>query len=148
MAKKEKILLVDDDVDLVETLRLILESNGYDVVVANDAAAALERADAERPDLILLDVMMPNATEGFGVLWKLRQNTEQYFREVPVIMATAIQERTGLRFHAEGDLLKAGDSLPAQAFLDKPLDPKLLLQTVQEVLTAAWRERTAHSDRR
>jgi len=140
MAKREKILVVDDDADLVDTLRLVLESSGYSVVTACDAESGQSQVEVERPDLILLDVMMPNSTEGFNLLWKLRQHAEQYFREVPVIMVTAIQDRTGLRFHAEGDHLKAGDSLPAQAFLDKPLDPNVLLQTVQEVLTAAWRK--------
>ena len=148
MADREKILLVDDDVDLVETLRLILESNGYTVVAAHDAAAGFELVGSERPDLILLDVMMPNATEGFGVLWKLRQSSEKYFRSVPVIMVTSIQERTGLRFRAEDDGFKPGDVLPAQAFLDKPVDPAVLLQTVQEVLTAAWRGRPAATEAR
>jgi len=140
MAKREKILVVDDDADLVETLRLVLESNGYSVVAAYDAESGQRQIEAERPDLVLLDVMMPDATQGFNLLWRLRQHPEHYFREVPVIMITAIQERTGLLFHAEGDHLKGGDSLPAQAFLDKPLDPNLLLQTVQEVLTTAWRK--------
>jgi len=140
MAKREKILLVDDDADLIETLRLVLESSGYSVVTAWDADSGLRQVEAEKPDLILLDVMMPDSTEGFNLLWKLRQGAEQYFREVPVIMVTAIQERTGLRFHSERDPLKPGELVPAQAFLEKPIDPSLLLQTVQEVLTAAWRK--------
>ncbi len=140
MAKREKILLVDDDADLVETLRLVLESNGYTVVAAHDAVSGLQQIGAERPDLILLDVMMPESTEGFSLLWKLRQSDEQYRRDVPVIMMTAIQERTGLRFHPEQDPHKPGELVPAQAFLDKPVDPALLLQMVQEVLTTAWRK--------
>jgi len=142
MAKREKILLVDDDVDLVKALRLVLEKNGYTVVVAHDAESGLTKADAERPDLILLDVMMPDSTEGFGYIWKLRQRGEPYFHDVPIIMLTAIQERTGLLFYPESaaGTFKAGERVPVQAFLDKPIDPARLLKSVQEVLTAAWRK--------
>ena len=142
MAKREKLLLVDDDVDLVDALRLVLENNGYTVVVAHDAESGLTKADAERPDLILLDVMMPDSTEGFGYIWKLRQRGEPYFQNVPIIMLTAIQERTGLLFYPESaaGTFKAGERVPVQAFLDKPIDPARLLKSVQEVLTAAWRK--------
>jgi CheY-like chemotaxis protein len=142
MAKREKILLVDDDVDLVDALRLVLENNGYTVVVAQDAESGLTKADAERPDLILLDVMMPDSTEGFGYIWKLRQRGEPYFQNVPIIMLTAIQERTGLLFYPESaeGTFKAGERVPVQEFLDKPIDPARLLKSVQEVLTAAWRK--------
>ena len=142
MAKREKILLVDDDVDLVDALRLVLENNGYTVVVAQDAESGLTKADAERPDLILLDVMMPDSTEGFGYIWKLRQRGEPYFQNVPIIMLTAIQERPGLLFYPESadGTFKAGERVPVQEFLDKPIDPARLLKSVQEVLTAAWRK--------
>ncbi|MFI5167499.1 MAG: PleD family two-component system response regulator [Thermoanaerobaculales bacterium] len=142
MSKREKLLLVDDDIDLVAALRLILEKDGYTVVAAHDAESGLARADAERPDLILLDVMMPNATEGFRFIWKLRAGPEPYFQRVPIIMLTAIQERTGLRFYPETSdgPFKAGEPVPVQDFLDKPIDPAKLLDRVQSVLTAAWRK--------
>lgn len=142
MTKREKLLLVDDDIDLVATLRLILEKNGYTVVAAHDADSGLAKAVAERPDLILLDVMMPSATEGFRFIWKLRERGEPYFQSVPVIMLTAIQERTGLRFYPETSdgPFKAGERVPVQDFLDKPIDPAQLLERVQAVLTAAWRK--------
>ena len=142
MSKSEKVLLVDDDVDLVETLRLVLETKGYTVVTAHDAVSGLARADAERPDLILLDVMMPSSTEGFGVVWKLRHREEAYFQDVPIIMLTAIQERTGLSFYKEGPegTFRTREEVPVQGFLDKPVDPALLLETVQSALTTAWRK--------
>jgi len=142
MTTAEKILLVDDDVDLVETLRTVLEAAGYRVVAAHDAEQGYAQVGAERPDLILLDVMMPAATEGFRLIWQLRNRPEQYFRTVPIIMLTAIHERTGLRFYPESvdGAFKEGEHVPVQDFLDKPVEPALLLEKVRAALTAAWRK--------
>jgi CheY-like chemotaxis protein len=136
---RAKILTVDDDRDLVETLRIVLESGGYEMVAAYDAEAGLEKVQSERPDLVLLDVMMPNATEGFHFVWRLRQLGGEYFSNVPVIMLTAIHERTDLRFYPEsGDgTYKAGEFLPVQDFLDKPVEPSRLLERVERVLSAS-----------
>jgi CheY-like chemotaxis protein len=142
MSEVPKILVVDDDVDLVETIRLVLESKGYQVVGANDAQQALEKTASERPDLILLDIMMPHGTEGFHFVWKLRQQEEDYFRSVPIIVLSAIHEKTDLRFYPDsGDATyKAGEYLPVQDFVDKPVDPGQLLERVEKVL-AAWQKK-------
>ncbi len=142
MAAKETILIVEDDLDLVETLRLTLEGAGYAVRAAHGPETGLERADADRPDLILLDVMMPNSTEGFQFIWRLRQRPEEYFRKVPVIMLTAVTERTGLRFYpaSEGGGYPAGQPVPVQDFIDKPVDPDRLLERVSKALVTAWRK--------
>ncbi len=136
---KPKVLTVDDDRDLVEVLCLVLESGGYDVLAAFDGASGLAKVQAERPDLILLDVMMPTSTEGFHFVWKLRQLEGDYFRNVPVVMLTAIHERTDLRFYPESDdgTYRAGEFLPVQGFLDKPIEPAQLLQRVQSALSAS-----------
>jgi DNA-binding response OmpR family regulator len=131
--------MVDDDRDLVAAVRLILEARGFDVSAAYDAGSGMARAEAERPDLILLDVMMPNATEGFHFVWRLRQHGEAYFQRVPIIMLTAIHEKTALRFYPDsGDgTYRAGEYLPIQAFVDKPVDPGVLVARVEAVLAAA-----------
>ncbi|MCJ7441530.1 MAG: response regulator [Thermoanaerobaculaceae bacterium] len=136
---KVKILTVDDDRDLVEALRIVLESGGYDVVAAHDAETGLEKVRSERPDLVLLDVMMPSATEGFHFVWKLRNLEGEYYRAVPVILLTAIHEKTELRFYPDsGDgTYKAGEYLPVQDFVDKPVEPKDLLERVERVLSAS-----------
>ncbi len=133
---RAKVLTVDDDRDLVEALRIVLESGGYEAVAAYDAEEGLEKARSEKPDLILLDVMMPSATEGFHFVWKLRNLEGEYFRTVPVILLTAIHEKTELRFYPEsGDgTYKAGEYLPVQDFVDKPVDPRDLLARVERVL--------------
>jgi CheY-like chemotaxis protein len=136
---KVKILTVDDDRDLVEALRIVLESGGYEVVAAYDAETGLEKVRSERPDLVLLDVMMPSATEGFHFVWKLRNLEGEYFRAVPVIVLTAIHEKTELRFYPDsGDgTYRAGEYLPVQDFVDKPVEPKDLLERVERVLSAS-----------
>jgi CheY-like chemotaxis protein len=136
---KVKILTVDDDRDLVEALRIVLESGGYEVVAAYDAETGLEKVRSERPDLVLLDVMMPSATEGFHFVWKLRSLEGEYYRAVPVILLTAIHEKTELRFYPDsGDgTYKAGEYLPVQDFVDKPVDPRDLLERVERILSAS-----------
>jgi CheY-like chemotaxis protein len=139
MSASAKILIVDDDRDLVAALQLVLESQGYAVVTAYDAPGGLAQAESERPDLILLDVMMPEATEGFHFVWTIRGREEEYFRKVPIIVLTAIHQRTELRFYpdAADGTYQAGEFLPVQAFIDKPVDPGELVQRVERQLALA-----------
>jgi CheY-like chemotaxis protein len=142
MTAKEKILLVDDDRDLVEVLRKVLEGAGYAFSAAHDLAKGLAAVDKGRPDLILLDIMMPSSTEGFQFIWQLRQRPDPYFQKVPVVMLSAIAERTGLRFYPESEAgsYPAGQPVPVQDFVDKPVEPAHLLDKVQRALVAAWRK--------
>jgi len=141
MSKPVTILVVDDDRDLVTTLRMVLEGAGYRVVSAPDAVQGMATAADERPDLILLDIMMPNATEGFHFVWKLRRREEPYFQKVPIVVLSAIHETTDLRFYPDsGDgTYRAGEFLPIQDFVDKPLDPARLLERIGRVLVLAER---------
>ena len=141
MSKPVTILVVDDDRDLVVTLRMVLEGAGYRVVSAPDAVQGMATAADERPDLILLDIMMPNATEGFHFVWKLRRREEPYFQKVPIVVLSAIHETTDLRFYPDsGDgTYRAGEFLPIQDFVDKPLDPARLLERIGRVLVLAER---------
>ena len=141
MSNPVTILVVDDDRDLVATLRLVLEGAGYRVVSAPDAVQGMATAADERPDLILLDIMMPNATEGFHFVWKLRRREELYFQKVPIVVLSAIHETTDLRFYPDsGDgTYRAGEFLPIQDFVDKPLDPARLLERIARVLALAER---------
>lgn len=138
MAPKPRILLVDDDRELVRVLTIVLKEAGYEVVPAYDATQALATADTARPDLIVLDVMMPEGTEGFHVVWHLRRHPGPYFQSVPIIILTAIHGTTPLRFYPDsGDgTYSAGEYLPVQGFVDKPVEPAALVQEVQRVLGA------------
>lgn len=137
-----RILCIDDDRDIVEAMQLVLEGNGYEVLAAHDAQSGMSKIEDERPDLILLDVMMPRGTEGFHMVWKLRQKQERYFHEVPIVMLTSIHSQTSLRFYPDsGDgTYEPGEYLPVQGFLDKPVKPAELLARVRTVLTTSARK--------
>jgi CheY-like chemotaxis protein len=139
MTQAAKILVVDDDPDLREVLRIVLVDKGYSVVLAENGPKGLEIADRERPDLLLLDVMMPEGTEGFHVVWKLRNLSDPYFQDVPIIILTAIHQQTALRFYPDsGDgTYEAGEFLPVQGFVDKPIEPQVLVKEIERVLSLA-----------
>ena len=138
MAAKPRVLLVDDDRELVRVLTVVLEDAGYETLSAGDQHQALAAAASERPDLIVLDVMMPEGTEGFHVVWHLRRRPEPYFQNVPIIILTAIHGTTPLRFYPDsGDgTYQAGEYLPVQGFVDKPVEPAELVAEVRRVLAA------------
>lgn len=124
-----KILVIDDDPDIVESMRIILESCRHKVKVAKNGAEGLKEAKAGKYDLIILDVMMETMSTGFEVARKLRENREN--KALPILMLTAIKESTGLDFNSEvGDK----DWLPVNAYLEKPLKPNELLVKVEALL--------------
>jgi len=139
MSNGKKVLIVDDDRDLVDILTIVLEGRGYAVARAYDGPEALAAVDRERPDLVLLDVMMPEGTEGFHVVWNLRGRQDPYFKSVPIIMLTAIHRETPLRFYpdARDGTYGAGEYLDVQGFVDKPVEPDALLKEMERVLAAA-----------
>ncbi len=122
MAKKKRILLVDDEVDFVEVLRVRLENSNYEVVVAYDGEEGLERAEREEPDLIILDIMLPKIN-GFDVCRKLK--VDENFKNIPIIMLTA-------KFQAND--IKFGMAMGADAYITKPFEPHLLIEKIRELL--------------
>ena len=130
-----KILMIDDDPDMVLAARLCLEDAGHQVVDARNAAAGLRRLPEVQPDLIILDVMMDSTTEGFQTALQLRSSDPASpfaaFRHLPIVMLTALHSTTDLRFTPDEDYL------PVDAFLDKPIDPERLIRTVADLLAKA-----------
>jgi two-component system alkaline phosphatase synthesis response regulator PhoP len=127
-----KILIVDDDPDMVLAARLCLEGAGHQVIEAENGTQGLEKVKAEQPDLIILDVMMDTTTEGFQLALKLRspdpQSEYAAYSGIPILMLTAIHTTTPLRFGPEDDYL------PVDDFIDKPIDPDQLVAKVEELL--------------
>ncbi len=127
-----KILVIDDDPDIVTAVRMVLESAGYQVLSAPNGKQGLERIKSDTPDLIVLDVMMETHTEGFEVALKLHSpdpaSEWRPFRNIPILMLTAIHSTTPLRY--EPDI----DYLPVELFVDKPIDPDDLLGKVNWIL--------------
>ena len=124
MAKK--VLIIDDDFDLVEAMRITLEAAGFEVIDAQDGERGLEKIRSEAPDLVLLDVMMSSMDEGFHVAYKIRQEPE--IQDTPIVMLTAVGNQTGFQF----DPGKDADFLPVDAFLEKPVNPKKLVDVVHQ----------------
>ncbi|MDH7499722.1 MAG: response regulator [candidate division NC10 bacterium] len=122
-----KILLIDDDVDFVEINTTILKKKGYEVISAYNGKQGFEKAKAEKPDLIVLDVMMMDRTEGFYTARQLR--SEATTKSIPLILLTAIhQEEKAFRFAPDETWL------PVDVFLDKPVKPERLLEEIQRQL--------------
>ncbi len=127
---RRKILVVDDEPDAVEFVRVAMEEAGYDVVSAGNGAEGLAVARAEKPDLVVLDVQMPEK-DGFSTFSDMRRDAE--LKSIPVIMLTGVGEQTGIRFSAKemGEFL--GEE--PEAYAEKPIDPEALQRTVAEVLS-------------
>ena len=117
----KRILVVDDDEEILETVRFALQDQGYEVLLAHDGQEGLMRAERDQPDLILLDIIMPKRS-GFAVLERLRQSR---IRSPRIIMLTANTDPRHLEF---------AESRGADAFLNKPFDMDELLATVESLL--------------
>lgn len=127
MAKKGKILLIDDDADFVAATRAVLESQSYEVIAAPDALAGLQKARQENPDLVLLDVIMPGEN-GFTAAEQFKHDRQ--LGKIPVIMLTSFAAK------GAGTAIprKSGMSLEAEDYLEKPVSPNVLISKVGEFL--------------
>ncbi len=130
--KQKKVLVIDDDPDIVTAVRLTLENAGYRVASASSGEEGLEKVKSERPDLIILDVMLETHTEGFHLALKLHSpdpaSELKQFKDTPILMLTAIHSTTPMRY--EPDI----DYLPVELFVDKPIDPDDLIKKVAWIL--------------
>ena len=127
MEKKAKILLIDDDVDFVETTKIFLESKPYEVVVAYEGEEGLRKAKEENPDLILLDVIMP-VKDGFTAAEQLKKDPQ--LSKIPVLMLTAFAAVGG-----ETSIpVSRGFTLETEDYIDKPVTPDELLARVEKHL--------------
>ena len=128
MEKKKTILIVDDDRDFADCIRIMLEADGYDVECASSAKECMLAVEKRAPDLIILDIMMERLVSGLHVAYELRSNPA--FKDIPIVMASAILEETGFDVGAE----KGSDYVAADEFLNKPFKPEELLACVHRLL--------------
>ena len=126
---KVKILLVDDDPDLIIAVKTILENNNYEVIPAYNKKEGMEKLLTEKPDLAILDVMMEETHDGFDLARAIKKIPE--FEELPIIMLTSVDGMTGVNFKAA---MSDPNWLPADDYLDKPVEPEELINTVVQVL--------------
>jgi DNA-binding response OmpR family regulator len=139
MNENPKILIIEDDTDLVAAMKKILESKGYNATVAYDPEEGNTKLRQERPDLIILDVMFGSKGEskGFDLAQKIRYDKQ--FASIPILMLTAINtQKPFFNFSPDTD----GEYLPVDSFLDKPVKSEELYKKVEELLkqkTSKWR---------
>ncbi|WP_287154522.1 response regulator [Candidatus Solincola tengchongensis] len=127
---QKKILLADDDPDVVEVVSMLLEDEGYEIVTAKDGAEALEKIKLENPDLIILDLLMPHV-DGFAVFDMLRDPRYERWSKIPVVILTSVREEVSNRRYE----LETGRKMDYAAYLEKPADPDVLLETISRLLS-------------
>jgi len=131
MTSGADILIIDDDRDLVESIRIVLESRKYGVRAAYNGKEGFQKIQEKTPDLIVLDVMMATDTEGFSLAYKLRNNPT--YREIPIIMVTGFTRRMAEEGPEKFQHIM-GENWPVTQFLEKPIDPEELLAIIEDVL--------------
>ena len=124
-----KIVIIDDDPDILEASTLILNSKGYDVLTANNPVDGYKLVKESNPDLIILDVMMSEPDDGFFLAQKFRKNNI----DIPIIMYTSVSKSIGLEFGVS-------DIVPVNDFIEKPISPKALLETIKRHLQLQVKE--------
>lgn len=123
-----KILVIDDDQDFLDAARMMLEQAQFEVCVAASPEEGLKQVKAFAPDLVVLDVMMPSDYEGFAVARAIREDLK--LRSLPIVILSTVHQRKSVPYRFAAD----ADYLPVDAFLDKPLDTSLLVETVRKLL--------------
>ena len=126
-----RILLVDDEPDIVLTLKRRLEANGYEVLTASKGSEAIEMVRRDRPDLILLDILMPDM-DGTQVSHAIRQEPET--RSIPIIFLTALQTKR--------DESERGQMVGNELIFAKPFDSKKLLSQIESIFNSRPSPRT------
>ena len=129
MEKRAKILLVDDDPDVRQAISDVLESRDYQVVTARDGEEALEKLKGEKPDLMILDLLMPRM-DGFAVCRELQDPSWSEYKKMPVLVLTAVREGASRRRYQ----LETGQTLDVDDYLEKPIDIHILLERVARLL--------------
>ncbi len=124
----KKILIVDDDPDLVEAVTMILESKNYEVSAAYGGIEGLEKARTENPDLIVLDVMMPDK-DGYVVCKELKADPD--LRNIPVLLLTAVVSKISTSRYTQ----QMGLETEADDYIDKPVEPEVLVKRIETLLT-------------
>ena len=122
-----KILVIDDDPDLVESVTMILESKSHEVIQAYGGIEGLEKAKAEKPDAIILDVMMPDK-DGYEVCKELKGDPE--YSEIPILLLTAVVSQIPSSTYTS----RMGMETEADDYIDKPVEPGELAKLVERLL--------------
>ena len=124
-----KILVVDDDPDILDAVTMILESQGHKVVTARDGVEGLAALKAENPDLMILDLMMPKM-DGFAVCKELQDPRWSKYKSIPILVLTSVREEASRRRYE----LETGLELDVDDYVEKPMAPDILLERVGRLI--------------
>ena len=125
----DKILIVDDDPDIVDAVTMILESQDYQVLAARDGVEGLAALKSEKPSLMILDLLMPKM-DGFAVLKELQDARWSKYRETPILILTSVREDAARRRYE----LEMAMELNVDDYVEKPISPDILLERVGKLL--------------
>ena len=125
------IMIIDDDPDMIESIRIILEANDYTVTSKMDTDNLISAIEAENPDLILLDIVFPeDAQAGFKAAREIA--AQESLTGIPVLILSAVNQLSNLGFSfTEGDI--SHDFMPVSGFIEKPVEPQLLLKEIKRL---------------
>jgi DNA-binding response OmpR family regulator len=128
--EEKKILVMDDDPDILDAVTWILESRGYQVVTARDGLEGLATLKSENPDLMILDLLMPKM-DGFAVFKELRDPRWSRYQDIPILILSSVREEASRRRYE----LETGHELDVDDYVEKPMDPNVLLERVERLIT-------------
>lgn len=130
-----RILIIDDDPDIVDSLTMILEGGGHHVSVKADTDNLVEEVMKANPDLIILDIIFPEDPQaGFVAARDLQKNEK--VKDIPVLLLSAVNQESNMSFgFSDADI--SDDFMPVEGFIEKPVEPSVLLNRIQELLTPA-----------
>ncbi len=130
MTENAKILVVDDDPDIRTVLSALLESRGYQVVTASDGKEGLDALKAEKPNLMILDLLM-SEMDGFTVMQKLKDPRLAKYAHIPIMVLTSVREDASRRRYE----LETGVSMDVDDYIEKPINPPVVLERVERLLS-------------
>ncbi len=127
--ENKKIFIIDDDPDILDSLKVILQSHGFIVTTASNREDGIELCSSQKPDLIILDIMMEKDLDGYGMLNDFRKDDS--LRDVPIIMYSGMAEQIGVNFRSAVEDEKV---FPGVSFVDKRDGVKDLIPEVKKLL--------------
>ncbi len=127
-----KILVVDDDPDVLDAISIVLEAKGYKVITARDGIEGLNKLKEEKPDLMILDLLMPNL-DGFGVCKELKDPRWAKYSYIPIIILSSVREEASRRRYE----LETGLQLDVDDYVEKPIEHNILLERAEKILKKA-----------
>ena len=132
-----KILVVDDDPDILDAVTMILESQGYEVVTAQNGLEGLAQIKAEEPDLMILDLLMPKM-DGFALFKELQDPKWLKYKDMPILILSSVREEASRRRYE----LETGVELEMADYIEKPFSPDVLLKRVGELISRKAKSQT------